>query len=141
MSACRTPNGLSASMIALTTAGGDPTVADSPMPLHPSGWGGDGGFVSPNSDDGTPSGVGSREAKYDPPRDGPVSSEAVNSLNALPIPSGRPPWICPSTIIGLMRGPQSSTAMNRRTFVWPVPGSMSTTAMYAPNGYVRFGGL
>ncbi len=44
-------------------------------------------------------------------------------------------------IIGLIRVPQSSTAMNRRTFTLAVPGSTSTTQMYAPCGYVRFGGL
>ena len=33
MSACRIPYGLSASTTALTIAGGDPTVADSPIPL------------------------------------------------------------------------------------------------------------
>ncbi len=38
MSAWRTPKGLSASTTALTMAGGDPTVADSPMPLAPIGW-------------------------------------------------------------------------------------------------------
>ena len=37
MSACRTPYGSSASMIAFTTAGGEPTVADSPTPLAPIG--------------------------------------------------------------------------------------------------------
>ena len=51
-----------------------------------------------------------------------------------------PPWIWPSTIIGLMMLPQSSTATNRRTLTWPVPLSMSTTQMYDPNGNVRFGG-
>ena len=35
MSACRTPNGRSASSTELTIAGGDPTVADSPTPLAP----------------------------------------------------------------------------------------------------------
>src|SRR3990172_5265090 len=40
-----------------------------------------------------------------------------NSAGAKPIVS--PPWICPSTIIGLMRLPQSSTATNRRTFTYP----------------------
>lgn len=37
MSACRTPNGANASTTAFTTAGGEPTVADSPMPLAPIG--------------------------------------------------------------------------------------------------------
>ncbi len=37
MSAWRTPNGLSASITAFTIAGGDPTVADSPIPFAPIG--------------------------------------------------------------------------------------------------------
>ena len=60
MSAWRTPNGSSASMTALTTAGGEPTVADSPTPLAPSGWCGDGVTVSPSSKLGTSIDVGSR---------------------------------------------------------------------------------
>ena len=52
MSAWRTPYGLSASITALTTAGGEPTVADSPTPLTPSGWCGDGVTVSPSSNVG-----------------------------------------------------------------------------------------
>src|SRR5512136_1839900 len=60
MSACRTPYGRSASMTALTTAGGDPTVADSPTPLAPMGWCGDGVTVAPSSQDGHSSEVGSR---------------------------------------------------------------------------------
>ena len=48
--------------------------------------------------------------------------------------------IWPSTIIGLMRTPQSSTATQRRTFHAPVPRSTSTTTAYVPNGNVKFGG-
>ena len=66
---------------------------------------------------------------YDPPRHVPSSSNAITSISAMPIPSVSPPWTWPSTIIGLMRLPQSSTAMKRRTLTWPVPGSMSTTQM------------
>jgi hypothetical protein len=53
----------------------------------------------------------------------------MDSISAIPIPSARPPCTCPSTIIGLIRTPQSSTAMNRRTSTLPVPGSTSTTQM------------
>ncbi len=42
MSMCRTPNGWSASQIALTIVGGEPTVADSPIPFAPIGWCGEG---------------------------------------------------------------------------------------------------
>ena len=59
----------------------------------------------------------------------PSSSNVITSISAIPIPSARPPWIWPSTIIGLIRTPQSSTAMNRRTLTAAVSGSMSTTAM------------
>ena len=48
--------------------------------------------------------------------------------------------ICPSTIISLIRTPQSSTETNRRSLISPVPGSTSTTQMYAPQGNVRLGG-
>jgi hypothetical protein len=65
----------------------------------------------------------------EPPRQLPSVSKAMASMSAMPTPSARPPWIWPSTIIGLMRGPQSSTAMKRRTDTWPVPESTSTTAM------------
>ena len=51
----------------------------------------------------------------DPPRLLPSSSNAMSSMSAMPTPSARPPCTWPSTIIGLMRVPQSSTAMNRRT--------------------------
>ena len=59
----------------------------------------------------------------------PSSSNEISSISAIPTPSARPPWIWPSTTIGLMRTPQSSTAMKRRTVTCAVSGSMSTTAM------------
>ncbi len=65
----------------------------------------------------------------EPPRWLPSSSNAMTCISAMPTPSARPPCTWPSTIIGLIRGPQSSTAMNRRTLTWPVPGSTSTTQM------------
>ena len=65
----------------------------------------------------------------DPPRQLPSSSKAISSISAMPTPSVSPPCTWPSMIIGLMRVPQSSTAMNRRTVTLPVPGSMSTTQM------------
>ena len=76
----------------------------------------------------------------DPPRQLPSSSKSMISMSAMPTPSARPPCTWPSMIIGLIRVPQSSTATNRRTLTSPVPGSMSTTQMYAPNGKVRLGG-
>ena len=60
ISTCRTPYGASASTIALTTVGGEPTVADSPMPFAPIGWCGDGVTVCPVSQSGTSIAVGSR---------------------------------------------------------------------------------
>ncbi len=41
-------------------AGGEPTVADSPTPLAPIGWCGDGVTVKPVSQSGTSSAVGIR---------------------------------------------------------------------------------
>src|SRR6185295_5057232 len=49
MSTCRTPTCASASTTAFTIAGGAPTVADSPTPLAPKGWCGDGVTVLPVS--------------------------------------------------------------------------------------------
>jgi hypothetical protein len=60
MSACTTPNGASASITEFTTAAGEPTVADSPIPFAPTGWCGDGVTVAPSSSDGTSRAVGSR---------------------------------------------------------------------------------
>ena len=47
-------------MTALTIAGGEPTVGDSPTPLAPIGWCGDGVTVSPSSQSGTSTAVGIR---------------------------------------------------------------------------------
>src|SRR5207302_9808656 len=49
-----------ASITALTKAAGDPTVADSPTPLAPIGWWGDGVTVSPISNFGVSQLVGNR---------------------------------------------------------------------------------
>ena len=65
----------------------------------------------------------------EPPRQLPSASNAMTCIRAMPTPSARPPCTCPSTIIGLIRTPQSSTAMNRRTLTSPVPGSTSVTQM------------
>jgi hypothetical protein len=60
MSMLRTPSGHSASITAFTNAAGDPTVADSPTPLAPIGWWGEGVTVSPSSNLGVSHAVGSR---------------------------------------------------------------------------------
>ena len=44
------------------------------------------------------------------------------------MPWATAPWICPSTIIGLITGPQSSTTAYSRTVTRPVSGSTSTPA-------------
>ena len=64
-----------------------------------------------------------------PPCTFPFSSYEISSSSAGASPMVSPPWIWPSTIMGLMMLPQSSTATNRRTFTSPVPRSMSTTQM------------
>ena len=51
-----------------------------------------------------------------------------------------PPITWPSTIIGLMTVPQSSTATYLSIRVEPVSGSTSTTQMWAPDGKVKLGG-
>ena len=76
----------------------------------------------------------------DPFRQLPSESKSMICMSAMPTPSTSPPCTWPSMIISLIRVPQSSTATNRRTLTTPVPGSTSTTHMYAPNGKVRFGG-
>ena len=53
----------------------------------------------------------------------------ANWLLAIAYASVSPPMICPSTIIGLIRTPQSSTATTRSTSQTPVCGSTSTVAM------------
>src|SRR5581483_11591649 len=60
MSMWRTPNGSSASTTAFTRAGGEPTLADSPTPLAPRGWCGDGVHVSPSSQSGHSIELGTR---------------------------------------------------------------------------------
>ena len=61
MSTCVTPcDSCSASITALTMAGGDPTFGDSPTPFAPSGWCGQGVTVSPSSKSGHSSAVGIR---------------------------------------------------------------------------------
>src|SRR5262245_60707403 len=60
MSMLRTPRCHSASTTALAIAGGAPTVADSPTPLAPIGWCGDGVTVLPVSQCGVSMAVGTR---------------------------------------------------------------------------------
>ena len=76
----------------------------------------------------------------EPPRQLPCSSKVMTCISAMPIPSASPPWTCPSTIIGLIRTPQSSTATMFKTSQTPVSGSTSTLTIYTANGQVRFGG-
>ncbi len=60
MSTCLTPRCASASTTALAMAGGAPTVADSPTPLAPSGWCGEGVTVLSSSHAGVSIAVGTR---------------------------------------------------------------------------------
>ena len=57
----------------------------------------------------------------------PSSSNVIHCIDDIAKPSVSPPWICPSTIIGLIRTPQSSSATMRRTFHSPVSRVDSTT--------------
>ena len=54
-------------------------------------------------------------------------ADRVPFVTATVVRAAKPLWIWPSTIIGLMRTPQSSTEMKRRSLISPVPGSTSTT--------------
>ncbi len=56
------------------------------------------------------------------------------------MPCATPPCTWPSTIIGLMIVPQSSTATYFTMSVLPVSVSTSTTQTCAPAGQVKFGG-
>src|SRR5262249_17194163 len=67
MSMWRTPRWARASTTALAMAGGAPTVADSPTPLAPKGWCGDGVTVWPVSQCGVSTAVGTRESMKLPP--------------------------------------------------------------------------
>ena len=60
ISMCRTPRWARASTTALTIAGGAPTVADSPTPLAPIGWCGEGVTVLSVSQFGVSMAVGTR---------------------------------------------------------------------------------
>ena len=50
-----------------------------------------------------------------------------------------PPWIWPSTSVGLIARPTSWAATIRRTVTVPSSRSTSTTAICAPNAYVSYG--
>src|SRR6516225_10969498 len=60
MSMCLTPKCDRASTTALTNAAGEPTLGDSPTPLAPMGWCGDGVQVLPVSQVGVSTAVGNR---------------------------------------------------------------------------------
>ena len=53
----------------------------------------------------------------------------MNCMFDIAYASVSPPMICPSTIMGLIRTPQSSTATTRSTSHTPVSGSTSTVTM------------
>ncbi|MND05221.1 hypothetical protein D3C83_258740 [compost metagenome] len=56
------------------------------------------------------------------------------------MPCARPPCTCPATIIGLMIRPKSSDAVKLTIVSCPVSGSISISAMWAPDGKVKFFG-
>src|SRR5918993_146532 len=70
----------------------------------------------------------------------PFSSYSASSYNASAMPWATPPITWPSTTIGLMMVPQSSTATYLSIRVDPVSGSTSTTQMWVPDGKVQLGG-
>src|SRR3989442_1483240 len=76
-----------------------------------------------------------------PVRSWPPSSYTTRSSSASPIPCATPPWTWPSTIMGLITGPQSSTRAYRLIATRPVSGSTSTTATCTAPENVGPGGL
>src|SRR5215475_6330977 len=62
----------------------------------------------------------------------PDSSYAIRSYSAPPTPCATPPWICPSTMRGLISVPQSCTTQYRSTLISAVCGSVSTIAACMP---------
>ena len=61
------------------------------------------------------------------------------SISAMPRPWAMPPWIWPSTSVGLIARPTSWAATIRRTFTVPRSRSTSTSATWAPKAYVAYG--
>ncbi len=60
-------------------------------------------------------------------------------MRAIPSPWRMPPWIWPSTSVGLIARPTSWAATTRRTFTVPSSTSTSTSATWAPKAYVSYG--
>src|SRR6185503_12863979 len=105
-----TPNGASASITALAMAGVAAMVPASPTPFTPNGFTGDGVTVRSVSKLGSWSARGTQYSMSDALIGWPRSSYAAFSQSACPIPCVIPPCTIPSTIIGLMTLPTSSTA-------------------------------
>ena len=135
-----TPRCETASTIALTTAGGAAIVPASPIPLTPSGFVGDGVTVRSSSNAGISTAEGTRYWVSVPVTRLPCSSYRISSYSASAIPNATPPCTCPSTIIGFITTPQSSTATYRSSWVAPVSVSTSATQTWVPNGQVKFFG-
>src|SRR5205807_4030662 len=127
MSRWWTPRRLKASTTALTTAGVDPIVAASPMPLAPSGFRGVGVTEIPRSIGGSMWAFGMPYSDIVRVSNWPCSSYTTDSRSAWLAPWAIPPWTCPSTSSGLITRPQSSTATYRTMRTMPVWGSISTT--------------
>ena len=71
----------------------------------------------------------------------PYSSYAIRSSSAPPTPCATPPWIWPSTIIGLIKRPQSWTTAYLRIVISAVSGSVSTITACMPEANVDRCGL
>ena len=106
--------GDTASTTAFWTAGVEPTVADSPMPLAPSGFSGCRRLrvATPRSSAARPP-TGSRSRRTFAVSGLPSSSYATPSHSACATPWAMPPCCWPSTSSGLTIRPQSSTATCR----------------------------
>ena len=93
------------------TAGGEAIVPASPIPFTPSGFVVDGVSVRSSSNGGSSVAAGIRYCVIEDVIRLPCSSYIASSNSASAIPCATPPWTWPSTIIGLITVPQSSTAM------------------------------
>src|SRR5439155_6016582 len=106
-----TPRGASASHTAFTRVGTDAMVPVSPTPFTPRGFTADGVTVCAVSIFGVCDAFETAQRIRVPVTSWPSSSYTAISCSASPTPWTTPPCTWPSTIMGLICGPQSSTAM------------------------------
>src|SRR5690625_2275923 len=131
----------SASSIAAAIAADVGITPASPAPLIPRGFSGECVSRWPTSIRvGSSETYGIRKSIYEALANCPEGSYAIRSYSAPPTPWATPPWICPSTIRGLIIGPQSCTTAYLRILMSAVSGSVSTITACAPAANVEWVG-